>query len=104
MNFEPTRAIASTKFHNLVQKKKIARIGGDCVSLALVVSPLTSLMTDQVVNVRAKGVSSANMTTACARRVQDDIVASERDLEQCSLLYRRHVRDSIVDRGHRYLL
>ena len=48
------------------------------------------------------------MTTACGRRVQDDLVASERDLEQCSLLYcvpealighRRHVQDSIVDRG-----
>ena len=48
------------------------------------------------------------MTTACGRHVQDDLVASECDLEQCSLLYctpevftryRRHVRDSIVDRG-----
>ena len=50
------------------------------------------------------------MTTACGRRVQDGPVASERDLEQCSLLYCapeelmgyiRHVRDSIVDRGLR---
>ena len=50
------------------------------------------------------------MTTAGGRRVQDDLVASERDLEQCRLLYcapeafmghRQHVPDSIVDRGLR---
>ena len=65
---------------------KLGRLGGDCVSLVLVVSLLLPLMTDQVVNLRAKGVRSAIMTTACGR-IQDNLVASERDLEECSLLY-----------------
>ena len=52
---------------------KSGRIGGDCELSPIVVSPL---MTDQAVNLRAKGVSSAIMTTACSRRVPDDLVAS----------------------------
>ena len=64
---------------------KLGHLASDRVSLVVVVSPLISLMTDQVVNLRAKGVNAAIMSMG--DRVQNDLLASERDLEKCSLLF-----------------
>lgn len=55
-------------------------------SLVLVASPLMSLMVDQVVSLRAEGVSAAVVTTARGS-VMNHSVASERDLEVSSLLF-----------------
>ena len=64
---------------------KLCCIGSDFVSLVVVDSPLISLMTDQVMNLRAKGVSSAIMT--CSSCVQKDLMGSNSDLSRCSLLF-----------------
>ena len=55
-------------------------------SLVLVISPLISLMVDQVVILRAKGVNAAIITSA-GGGIQKELVASERNLEKSSLLF-----------------
>ena len=55
-------------------------------SLVLVISPLISLMADQVLSLRRRGVRSAVLTGA-GSGVGQELVATDEDLSACSLLY-----------------
>jgi ATP-dependent DNA helicase RecQ len=65
---------------------KLGRTASTSVSLTLVISPLVSLITDQVVDLRSKGVGSAVLTSESGR-ISRDLVASKQDLEKSSLLF-----------------
>ena len=54
-------------------------------SLVLVISPLISLMVDQVLSQRRRNIRSAIL--ASGRGVNQDVVAKDEDLSTCSLLY-----------------
>ena len=56
------------------------------ISLILVISPLISLMVDQVINLRTKKVDAA-IITSLHSGVPSDLVASESDLKKWSLLF-----------------
>jgi ATP-dependent DNA helicase RecQ len=64
---------------------KLGRVDGDSHSVVLVVSPLISLMVDQVANLRAAGVSASVVSSGGG--VPKALVASEDDLAKCSVLF-----------------
>ena len=63
-----------------------SRTESTIMSLTLVISPVVSLITDQVVDLRSKGVGSAVLTSESGR-ISRDLVASKQDLEKSSLLF-----------------
>ena len=64
---------------------KLGRVDSSSHSVILVISPLTSLMVDQVVSLRAVGTSAAIITSGGG--VQKALLATEDDLETCSVLF-----------------
>ena len=64
---------------------KLERVGSDRRSVVLVISPLISLMVDQVLSLRAAGVRAAVVTSGGG--VQKDLLASEEDLAKSSVLF-----------------
>jgi ATP-dependent DNA helicase RecQ len=63
-----------------------AIIDADRAGFALVVSPLISLMKDQVDGLRADGVDAAYLNSTLSPRERDDVLASVRE-GRCRLLY-----------------
>lgn len=57
----------------------------DVCSVVLVISPLVLLMTDQVLDLRRRGVRSAVLTAGGG--VDKTIIATDEDVEKCSLLF-----------------
>ena len=51
----------------------------------IVVSPLVSLMADQISSLRRRGVEAAIMSSKCA--IVKDFLATERDFHTCSFLF-----------------
>ena len=64
---------------------KLGRVDGDYHSLVVVVSPLISLMIDQVASLKAMGASASIATSGGS--VPKAFLATEEDLVNCSLLY-----------------
>ena len=64
---------------------KLNRVSSNISSVALVISPLVSLMMDQVVNLRGRGVSAAIMSSGDS--VGEELLAGEEELAKCSLLF-----------------
>ena len=56
------------------------------IGVALIVSPLISLMKDQVDGLRVDGVSAAYLNSTLTGEQRDDVIASVRD-DRCRLLY-----------------
>lgn len=56
-----------------------------CCSVVLVISPLISLMVDQVLSLRRRGVDASIIT--CGGGVKQELLATEHDLGKCSLLF-----------------
>ena len=64
---------------------KLGRVDGDYHSLVVAVSPLISLMIDQVASLKAIGASASIATSGGS--VPKALLATENDLVDCSLLY-----------------
>jgi ATP-dependent DNA helicase RecQ len=62
------------------------RPGPACRGLALVISPLISLMKDQVDGLRVDGVAAAYLNSTLLPHERDDVLASVRE-DRCRLLY-----------------
>ena len=64
---------------------KLGRSNVDCKSVVLVVSPLVSLMVDQVTSLRSAGVGAAILRGAgfpSGGRLTDKLLVDERDIER----------------------
>ena len=67
---------------------RVAGESGQCsaiCSVVLVISPLISLMVDQVLSLRRRGVDAAIITSGGG--VNKDLLATEDDIGKCSLLF-----------------
>ena len=64
---------------------KLNRVVGKLCSVLIVVSPLITLMMDQVRSLRRRKVKAALIT--CGGGVDRELLTSEADLADCSLLY-----------------
>jgi len=72
---------------NLFAADSAADVGGHTrIGVALVVSPLISLMKDQVDGLRADGVAASYLNSTLQPRERDDVLASVHD-DRCRLLY-----------------
>ena len=57
----------------------------ECSSLVIVVSPLISLMIDQVASLRRRGVNSAIISSGSG--VEKELLATDDDIASCNLLF-----------------
>ena len=64
---------------------KLERMRGQTKSLVIVVSPLVSLMADQVSSLCHRGVEAAIMSSKCT--AAKDFLATDRDFHTCSFLF-----------------
>ena len=75
---------------------KLGRIGTQACSLVLVLSPLISLMVNQVTNLKLRGVSAAIISGS--DKISKHLQATQKDIKSCSLLF--SVPEAIL--GHRW--
>ena len=60
---------------------------GERKSCVIVISPLISLMVDQVRNLRASGVEADVISSVSRQSVDEEFLANEENLRSCSLIY-----------------
>ena len=60
---------------------------GEKKSCVIVVSPLISLMVDQVRNLRVSGVEAIVISSVSRQSVDKEFLANEENLRSCSFIY-----------------
>ena len=65
---------------------KLGRMHGPTKSLVIVVSPLVSLMADQVTSLRKRSVMASILSSRCAT-IDQSLLATDDDLHTCSFLF-----------------
>ena len=85
----PTGFGKSICFHDLpfLFDRKLGRMDGERKSCVIVISPLISLMVDQVRNLRASGVEAVVISSVSRQSVDEEFLANEENLRSCSLIY-----------------
>ena len=79
-----------------VYDHKLERVGTQTRSLVLVLSPLISLMVNQVTNLKLRGVSTAIISGS--DKISKNLQATQKDLKTCSLLF--SVPEAVL--GHKW--
>ena len=70
--------------YKLSRVNSVGQYSGSC-SVVVVISPLISLMVDQVLNLRQRGVDAAIITSGGG--VKQQLLATDDDLGRCSVLF-----------------
>ena len=85
----PTGFGKSICFHVLpfLFDRKLGCMDGERKSCVIVISPLISLMVDQVRNLRASGVEAVVISSVSRQSVDEEFLANEENLRSCSLIY-----------------
>ena len=85
----PTALVKALCFHVLpfLFDRKLGHMDGERKSCVIVISPLISLMVDQVRNLRASGNEAVVISSVSRQSVDEEFLANEENLRSCSFIY-----------------